>query len=261
MIETFQEFERFGQIVAAFTLRHASPHSNPAPLNLGLHVGDNRDRVLHSRAEVCQRLDVDPHRLVSAHQVHEDNVYIADEKDAGKGALEYSDAIPETDALITATENLPLTVFTADCLPIFIHDPVHRTIGLVHAGWRGSLLGIAPKTIETMARAFSTEASDCWAAVGPSIGPCCYEVSEALREDFCAAFAFGPEISQPLSDGKYSLDLWKTTLLQLLDAGIRREKIILPGTCSCCRADRYFSHRRHGPGTGRTMSLMMIRCT
>lgn len=203
------------------------------------------------RIEFLSALGIDYRRLICAKQVHGDSVRYVLEKDSGSGALAYDSAIADTDAFVTDKLNLPLAIFTADCLPVFMYDPETPAIGLAHAGWRSTKADILKKTVRLMREKFDTLPENLIVSFGPSIRKCCYEVGV----EFCDFFASG--IS--LEAGKYYLDLAGINRAKLIEAGVRDEFIRDKGICTCCGLDRFFSFRKEGKDCGRMMSVMMLR--
>jgi YfiH family protein len=149
-------------------------------LNLGLHVEDNAKDVIVNRQLFCEAIGMRSDRIVTAQQLHTDTVAVVTEELIGKGAQNYNEAIEATDALITNVPEIPLMLFFADCVPVLIVDPVQRAVGVVHAGWKGTVAKIAQKTILAMQANFGTVPHDCLVAIAPSIGPCCYIVDEVV---------------------------------------------------------------------------------
>lgn len=232
-------------------------------LNLALHVGDEAENVLMNRKRFAASLDLRAEDIVTPNQVHSDKVMRVDENHRGKGALNYDDAILETDALITNTPNLPLMLCFADCVPVLFVDVDNHAIGIAHAGWKGTMLKIAAKTLMAMTDEFGTDPTKCLAGIAPSIGSCCYEVGEnvvnACKESF-------PKYVDKLiinRDGKVYIDLWQANLVQLLEAGMSEENIDIARECTCCKSSWYFSYRAaHHSGqseTGRIAALISLR--
>ena len=150
-------------------------------LNLGLRLDDDREKVLKNYELFGQSVGFDPKRISCPDQVHKDNILVVTEEDAGDGvARELSHF--EIDAQITNCKNIPLIVYWADCVPILLYDPVSRVIGSVHAGWRGSVAGIAFKAVKKMVDEFGCLPENIHAVIGPSIGPDNYEVSEEVMQ-------------------------------------------------------------------------------
>ena len=151
----------------------------------------------------------------------------------------------EGDALITRQPGLAVSVRTADCLPILLADPVRRAAAAVHAGWRGTAAGIVGETIGRMRRDFGTDPADLWAAIGPGIGACCYEVGDDV------ARRFGRE-------GNVRLDLAGINRAQLMQSGVAAERIERMELCTRCDAARFHSYRRDGERAGRMISYIRV---
>jgi hypothetical protein len=256
----FPEEPPFDRIVAAFTVRRRNGLKAPfGNLNTGLHTGDDPINVLENRKLIFGELGLDPNSLTAAKQVHGENIACVTPHQRGMGALCYDNAIPATDALVTDVPDLPLGIFTADCVPVFLYDPVKTAVGVVHAGWRSTVREITSKTVQKMTREFGSNAQDMWAAIGPSIGPCCYEVGEDVLSAFGASFHYASTLFQKTAMGKWHLNLWLANSFQLRDCGLEEAKIIRLGICSACNCHEYFSARKHGSRTGRTLSLIAVK--
>ena len=228
-------------------------------MNLGLHVGDDAAAVVENRRRFLDWLGLDFERLTTPEQIHGDNILRVGEAEAGRGRLSYADSIPATDALMTDVPGIPLMLCFADCTPILFFDPVHRAAAIAHGGWKGTVRSIAAKTVSAMAKAFGTHPEECLAAIGPAIGPCCYEIGDEVAGEFCEAF---PQyVNEIISDhdGKKHLDLWKANRLQLEESGLLSEHIETAGVCTACQARTFFSYRAEGPMTGRIAAVMAIR--
>ena len=182
----------------------------------------------------------------------------------------------KADALITRKRGVALTMSTADCVPLLFYDPATEAIGVAHAGWRGTARGIAAATVAAMRERFGTRPADLLVGVGPSIGPCCYEVSEEVRQLFLGLRAFEEmPTEEPLralvaesavfktvelpERQSLRLDLWETNRRQLLLAGLVPDHIELPEICTSCAKDRFFSHRAEQGRTGRFPAILALR--
>jgi hypothetical protein len=217
---------------------------------MSLNYGDTA-LALENRAGFLSKLGIDYRRLVCAKQAHGGHVRYVREEDAGSGALDYDTAIADTDAFVTDKLNVPLAIFTADCLSVFLYDPETPAIAVVHAGWRSTQAKITAKTIQLMREKFDSQPQSLIVSLGPAIRKCCYEVGK----EFCDYFASGIiEIEK-----KYYLDLSGINRGQLLDAGVQEGNISDSDICTCCRGDRFFSFRKEGKACGRMMSVMMLR--
>jgi purine-nucleoside/S-methyl-5'-thioadenosine phosphorylase / adenosine deaminase len=158
---------------------------------------------------------------------------------------------PSADAALSSDVGILLTVQVADCAPIVFGDTSTNTVAVAHAGWRGTAAGIAGATLSALAR-HRVRMSDVVAAIGPSIGPCCYRVGAELVDAFRDA-GWPKETAtwfEQRADGWY-LDLWRANLDQLVQQGVSRDAVHVAGLCTACHPDWFFSYRREGAGTGR----------
>ncbi|HEX7715058.1 MAG TPA: peptidoglycan editing factor PgeF [Bacillota bacterium] len=224
--------------------------------NLALHTGDQPGQVVARRTKVLEALGLHMERLVAAVQTHGTGIRVIDNAAAGAGALDYGTALPDTDGLITATPGLILAIFTADCLPVFIYDPKTPAIGLVHAGWRGTLHGIVPKALDEMNRAFGSIAAHCWVALGPGICSNCFQVSPDLAAKFAARRPQSVLCDQ--AGSKFRVDLVHYNQWLLEQAGIRPERIIPSGFCTVCESGDFYSYRAEQGTNGRIISLLAL---
>lgn len=179
-----------------------------------------------------------------ARQVHGDRVLVA--RAAGE-------PIDEGDAVISMKEGVAACVSVADCVPILIGDPRSGAVAAVHAGWRGTLAHAAERAVETLIREAGADPADLLAAIGPAIGPCCYQVSEDLARVFEADL--GAKVVQR-RPGVVRLDLWLSNELVLLRAGLSGERIEVLGRCTACDPDTFFSYRRDGGRAGRQVGFI-----
>jgi len=211
-------------------------------LNLGWNRGDNEEHIQENYRRVCRALGLDITRLVFSNQVHADQVRTVTMADAGKGLNKRVDY--EADGLMTDVPGLTLTVFGADCLTILLCDPVRRVIAAVHAGWRGTAAGIVERAVENMVRCYGCDPADLRAAVGPGIAKCCFETGEDVPNAMTAALGAAalPFITSR-GDGKFHVDLKGLNSLRLERAGLITGHIDVSPDCTCCRPDKYWSHR------------------
>jgi len=218
--------------------------------NMSLFYGDTA-AALKNRESFLRELDIDYRNLVCAKQIHSSKIKRVEEKDKGRGALSYQDAIADTDAFITNKKNLPLAIFTADCLSIFLSDPKTASIGLVHAGWRSTKEEITIRAIRLMQDSFNTQVKDLYLGFGPVIRECCCEVGVEFNEYF-------PGYLRERNN-HYYLDLVGINKKQILGLGIKPSRIIDSGICTSCQKQEFFSYRREKEGCGRMMSVIMLR--
>ncbi len=250
--DTFASFEEGAApgCVHAVLTRHGGVSVPPwATLNLGRFVGDDPAAVETNHERACAALGLRREQLVTVHQVHGNRVARASPADLGT-------LIPAADALISDTPGLALLLRFADCVPVLFYDPVRRAVGLAHAGWQGSLAGIAGKTALAMQEQLGSHAGDLRAGIGPSIGPCCCEMGPEVLAQFRAAFAGIDAFLQPTTGGRARLDLWRLNAWQLEQTGVTH--IEVAGVCTVCHTQDYYSHRGEGGRTGRFGVLIAL---
>jgi len=259
LLRRFPLLAHLNGVIHACSTRHGGVSAGPyASLNLGLHVGDSVEAVVENRRRVCEALGARLDSLVAGAQVLGNAVAWVTEADRGRGARDQASALPDTDALVTDSPGVVLAAFSADCALIALVDPRRRAIGLAHASRRGTLGHVAARTVRAMERLFGCHPPDLLAAIGPSIGPCCYEVGPEVREEACRAH---PEADRFFSQsgGKLHFDLWAANVAQLAEAGLAAERIELTGICTRCHSDEFFSYRAAGGATGRFAVLLGLR--
>ena len=253
---TFSHFEKQSLRHAVSTRVGGSSKFPFASLNLALHTGDEPDAVRENRLCFARAVGAPAQWLTTAEQVHGDMVFVVRQEHAGLGAAEYSQAIAGADALVTNVPDIPLLLFFADCVPVLIADPVKRAIAVSHAGWKGTVAAIAAKTIQAMVREYGTNPADCLAAIGPSIGPCCYEVSDNVIEKM-QDFSYWRDLITDHGASRH-LDLWEANRRQLLAAGLAEENIVVSKVCTACNTELYFSYRAENGSTGRIGALIAL---
>lgn len=231
-----------------------------ATMNLGFNRGDSDENVTENYRRICASIGIVPDDLVFTDQVHKTNVRLAHSADKGKGYNRKRD-YSEIDGHITDEENLPLLVFSADCVPLYFVDPVKRAIGLSHSGWKGTADKIGAVTVNRMNAEFGSDRKDIVAVIGPSIGPECYEVGEEVKNRFQESY--DPEQIEELfvpsgSEGKWYLNLWEANRQTLLRAGLPDENIIISGVCSALSPELLFSHRKYGAKRGSMAAFLSL---
>lgn len=227
-------------------------------MNLSFSRGDKEEYVRENYRRIAKILNCDIGDFVFSHQTHTTNVRIVTERDRGKGIVKELD-YQDVDGLVTNVPGLVLSTFYADCVPVFLVEPINRVIGLCHSGWRGTVGRISEKTIEKM-ELLEARRGEIRAAVGPSICQSCYEVSEDVAEVFSQEFAsHQQEILLEKGGGKYLLNLWKANELVLTDAGIAPQHIEVTGLCTCCNPEYLFSHRASRGMRGNMGAFLMLK--
>ena len=229
-------------------------------MNLSFARGDEEGRVRENFARLGRAMGLDCRNLVFSDQTHTSNVRVVTEADRGKGFVREKD-YRDVDGLVTNVPGLVLAAFYADCVPLFLVDPVHRAVGLSHSGWKGTVGKIGKRTVELMKEQYGTRPEDLTAAIGPSICQDCYEVSEDVIGQFQEAFekTYWKEIFYEKPDGKYQLNLWRANELIFREAGLLPERNLTTDLCTCCNAKLLFSHRASKGKRGNLGAFLMLK--
>lgn len=256
LIEGHSEFEldRFVALAAQAGMVHGVTRK---PLNLAPHRGPGAEAAIENRRRLCAALELNFDKLTAASQIHGPDVLAVSSDDVGCGRDGRDSAVPYVDGLITDRPGTPLLSLSADCPTLLAFDPVRRTIGVAHASWRGTLGGMGTNLIRQMHRCFDCRPTDILVGIGPSAGPCCYEVRQDVRR-VAATKLRDVDRLIPLRDGRFYFDLWKTLEEQLVEAGVRPENIEQSNVCTICD-ERFYSHRRDGASTGRFGIICSLR--
>ncbi|WP_290062295.1 peptidoglycan editing factor PgeF [Paraclostridium bifermentans] len=219
---------------------------NLAFSNINIDMASKSDKE-----NLCKELNMNFDNLTNNKQTHSDIVNIIKKEDIGK--------IKEGDALVTNLKKTPLLVFVADCVPVAIVDPKKEVVALCHAGWRGTYSKITQKSIENMEKLYGTNSEDLVCVLGPSIGPCCYEVSKDLIEKFNTIITNRDEKFYIIKESKYYLDLWKVNELILTSCGVKKENIVNLNICTSCNSDKFHSYRKHNQTTKRLGMILEVK--
>ena len=248
----FYEVSTWAGARGIFTTRKGGLSQKPFDaLNLGSGGGDDPGVVAKNRALLVQALGLGG-EVKTVSQVHGNDVYVLKDPNGAKPLKGY-------DAIITALKGVAIGVLTADCVPVLLYDPVKQVVGAVHAGWKGTIDGIPARAVEEMASSFGCQPSDICAGIGPSIGPCCYEVDGNVVGPLYRAMSESCEdLISPSRPGRWQFDLWKTNRRTLQLAGLRPENINVFGVCTSCNTDKFFSHRRSSGRTGRMFAVVQL---
>lgn len=239
-----------------FSTRRGGVSSGPyQSLNLGFSVGDSRENVLENLARVAAAVGVSVATLTTASQVHGNRVLEVSSPVGDPPPLTPLPPRGEADALWTSDSQLAVAVKTADCVPVLLADPTHRRVAAVHSGWRGTEAEVVRCTVEALLQKGS-RADQLVAAIGPSIGACCYAVSPELAARFSRKF--GTDVIRT-AEGKPHLNLARAIQRTLLEVGLRPEHIDLLPQCTSCNPEEFFSHRRDRGVTGRHLSYAVCQ--
>ena len=224
-------------------------------MNIGIHRGDDPDNVLKNYAILGKELGFSPEDLVLTRQTHSDIVKVVGLSERGAGL--FAPEMPECDALVTCTPGVGLVVFTADCTPILLFDPVTGAVGAAHAGWRGTASRIAAKAVRAMTDAFGCCPEDIRAAIGPNIGPCCFETHEDVPQAMLASLGDAANAHIRKSGEKYYVNLKWLNALILRQAGVR--SIAVSDHCTVCNPTLYWSHRVVGSNRGSQGAIIICK--
>ncbi len=235
---------------AVFT-RHGGVSPEPwGTLNVGGAVGDDRPRVIENRHRAFRALGRDPQSMFDVWQVHSADVVIANAPRL-VGPTEF-----KADAIITDNPEVTLFMRFADCVPILLHDPRLGVIGIVHAGWQGTVKRAASHAVKTMRAAYGCRAEDILAAIGPSIGPDHYEIGADVVERVRVSFGIRAKNLLHARGQGVHLDLWAANQLDLEEAGVAQVEVA--GLCTACQREDWFSHRAFNGRTGRFGALIAL---
>ncbi len=221
-------------------------------LNLAFSGKDSRKNVMANTIIVCDAEGFNKDSIVKTAQTHTDNIEAVDKSFCGKGVYT---GFSEVDGLVTNTSSVTLMAFVADCVPVILADPGSRSAAVIHSGWRGTALNIAGKGVRLLCDLYGARAEDIICAIGPAIGPCCYEVSAELLDQFDSGYH---QFFKEKGGGKYMLDLWRAVAYGLERAGVKSENIYISGQCSACNSSLYFSHRKTAGLRGNMAAMVMI---
>ena len=228
-------------------------------LDLGWKTG-RRESVAEDRRRFFDALHIQPERIATIRQVHGTRAIQVDESLLGASALLPESILGEADALFTDQQQVGKLLGFADCVPVLLFDPIHRALAVVHAGWRGTVALIAQQTLLTMQRVFGSEPERCFAAVGPSIGPCCYEVDAPVIDAVRGAFPNTAQLLAPCGKtGHARLDLWQANNDQLIAVGVREKHIFTCRVCTSHHHQVFHSHRASGGTAGRMGLLAWLK--
>ncbi len=211
-------------------------------------------------ARLANAVGVGADRLVRLKQVHGVDVIVV-----RKGERDSNQGRPRADVVMTNDPAIAVAVQVADCVPLLLADPVNHAVAAVHGGWRGAAAGVARVAVSAMTANFGTRPSDLLAAVGPSIGACCYQVGQDVADAFRAG-GFPEEslrawFRPDRARGRYRLDVPRAIVDQLRDAGLQSSNIAACGLCTACHPSLFPSYRREGAGTGRIAGIIRPEST
>lgn len=288
----FALFQQFPELMHGSFTRSGGYSLPPFQgVNVSVGSGDERETVLRNRLLALRSLGVGMNPCATAWMIHSADVLTLDDEEW----VDWRDDWPhrsydvdgyeliwttrprrKADAVITRKRGVTLAMSSADCVPIMLYDPIREAIGLAHAGWRGTARGIAATIVDAMREQFGCQPEHLYAGVGPSIGACCYEVSENVRGLFRGDLQFDEmptdaryrnlvresavfSVRELSARASLRLDLWQTNRNQLLMAGLLPNHIEVAEICTSCERERFYSYRAEHGTTGRFPSLLALR--
>lgn len=250
---TFRLLEQWPGLTQAVFTRVGGVSRPPFDgLNASTAVGDEPAHVAENHRRIAAALGWDQSRIATVRQVHGTDVL-----EAVAGNLSAA-RLQQGDALVTAQSGIVLMMRFADCTPLILWDPAKRVVGLVHAGWKGTITGAPAATVEHMASRHGSSPGDIFVGIGPSIGPCCYQVGDTVVQPASRAFP-NSGVLQEWGDGSMHFDLWGANAESLMRAGVPEENIAVAGLCTSCHPDLFFSHRASKGNTGRFAVMVGMR--
>ena len=248
------------EVYAFSTTRHGGTSTGAyASLNCTPYTGDDPECVCRNRKILAEALPFPPRELVIPWQTHGIQVLPIDKDYLNSTPDERKALLQGIDALTTREPGFCLCISTADCIPLLLYDVRHRAVAAIHAGWRGTVAGIATHTLRHMHQLYGTAGEDVLACIGPGISRDSFEVGDEVYQAFCQAGLPMQHIAhRHAGTGKWHLDLPLANRLQLLDFGVPDRQIEWCGICTYTRHEEFFSARRLGVKSGRMLTGIMI---
>ena len=241
-------------LVAGFTTRLGGVSPSPYnSLNLGLHVKDAYQNVMDNRRIVSQKVGIPLESWVVGEQVHGINVKVVSQSHIGSGALDHNHSIKNIDGLITNQQRIFCTAFFADCVPLYFFDPISRWIGIAHAGWRGTVNGMAKQMVLALLKQ-NVDIHSLLVAIGPCISKRYYEVDDNVINHI--PINWKEDVTKPTKNGHSLLDLQLLNKKFLLESGVQAQNIGTTNYCTYENQELFFSHRRDNGNTGRMIGFI-----
>jgi purine-nucleoside/S-methyl-5'-thioadenosine phosphorylase / adenosine deaminase len=244
--------------VMAFSIRTGGQSPPPLnSLNFSVAQGDSQENVRGNLSVLCSSIGISPAGVAMCIQVHSDDIAVIDEVPS---------SLHRVDAIVSLRPGVFPAIRTADCVPILLLDPVNKISAAVHAGWRGTVLGITGKVVRLMTEEYATDPANLIASLGPAIGPCCYEVDDAVLAPFRKGVTNAENFIRvvktncgSLSGKSYRLDLAAANRAELMAGGVPGENIHTICLCTKCNPSLFFSFRRDGARSGRHIAVVGFR--
>lgn len=258
---SYPSLEKTGMVRHGFSTRLGGVSEGVyASMNLSFSRGDKEAAVQENYRRIARAIGFDWESVVTSDQTHTANVRVVTNRDKGCG-LTKPRPYQDVDGMITNELGITLATFYADCVPLYLLDPVKKAIGLSHSGWKGTVGKIGKATVQAMEREYGTNPEDLIVAIGPSICQDCYEVSEDVIEEFQTVFLREQwdGLFYRKENGKYQLDLWEANRQIFLEARVKPENISIPNLCTCCNPQLLFSHRASKGKRGNLAAFLALK--
>ncbi len=260
-LKGYKSLKAYPEVAHFVTTRHGGISSGAyASFNCSPYTNDSSMNLIRNRHWLFQLMKWEIQELFIAEQRHGAASMVIDKWyfDTSEGIRQ--DLLIGIDALITNVPGYCVCVTTADCVPVLLYDKKLQVVAAIHAGWKGTVKHIVSNVLEHMNQKFGTQGEDVIACIGPSISLASFEVGDEVYEAFKeSGFDMSLISVKKRKTGKYHIDLWEANRIELLNAGVPAEQIEVAGICSYIHHDEFFSARRLGIDSGRTLSGIMIR--
>lgn len=241
-----------------FTTKHGGVSKGYlSSMNMSFTRGDIEKNVIENYTILSDAIGFDYNKFAFSYQIHTDQVHKVTKDDLG---IEYSgpDKLFKADALITNEKGISLIKHSADCTIVYLYDPKNQAIGLVHSGWKSTVLNIAKKTVVKMNKEYTSNPSDLICAIAPCIGECCFEVGNAVSDKFEAVFKKDAGVVS-YEYNKPHVNLEKACEIQLLESGVKKENITKASLCTACNTETFFSHRKENGKCGLSVGTLTLK--
>jgi polyphenol oxidase len=243
------QWERYDGLLHGFIGRRGGKSvGSYAGLNTSYRVGDDAKVVSQNVCDMKQVVGIHDGRIITMKQVHGDHIIEVKDRNIKEAG--------EADGMLTREKDAFLAVLTADCVPVLLAAPEKKIAAVLHAGWRGSLAGIAAKMVDFFNAEHGISPERIQAAIGPAIGPCCYEVKEDVSRPLIERWGKIADGCVANREGKTFVDLRRLNRLTLEQCGVRTKQIFDVGPCTSCATEDFFSYRRERKQTGRQISFI-----
>ena len=245
-----------GAVAFSTTRKGGRSEGNYASFNINAYCGDDPEVIRANRNALAAELNIAAERLIIPHQVHGTELRLIGPEFFGLREEIKSMLLEGVDGVLTSMSDVCVGVSTADCIPVLLFDPAHHAVAAVHAGWRGTLQRIVLKSVAEMRAAYLTDPADLHAVVGPGISQEHFEVGDEVYEQFSEAGFAMEQIAQRTD--KWHINLPECNRIQLLQAGVAADRILMTNVCTFAHADEYFSARRLGVDSGRIYTGILL---